>query len=103
MNARRGWRDGSKSRPSAEFITTEILSGGTPRAIESSRSGSWTAARVTLHGRVLIDELPGLLAAADIGLVPSLPEPYLQYSLSTKLLEYAAMGVPALATRLAPF
>src|SRR6185312_5685492 len=46
---------------------------------------------------------PALLAAADIGLVPSLPEPYLQYSLSTKLLEYAAMGVPAIATDLATF
>jgi glycosyltransferase involved in cell wall biosynthesis len=52
---------------------------------------------------VLIDELPGLLAGADIGLVPSLPEPYMQYSLSTKLLEYAVMGVPAIASDLATF
>jgi glycosyltransferase involved in cell wall biosynthesis len=44
-----------------------------------------------------------VLADSDIGLVPSLPEPYLQYSLSTKLLEYAAMGVPAIATDLATF
>ena len=58
---------------------------------------------MTLHGRVPIDELPALLAAADIGLVPSLPEPYLQYSLSTKLLEYAAMGVPDVASDLATF
>jgi glycosyltransferase involved in cell wall biosynthesis len=65
------------------------------------RSG--TDDRVTLHGRVLIDELPALLAGADIGLVPSLPEPYLQYSLSTKLLEYAAMGVPTIATDLVTF
>ena len=42
MKARRGWRDGSNSRGSALFMTTVILSGGTPRAIESSRSGSWT-------------------------------------------------------------
>jgi glycosyltransferase involved in cell wall biosynthesis len=33
--------------------------------------------------------------------VPSLAEPYLQYSLSTKLLEYAAMGVPAIVSDLA--
>ena len=50
-----------------------------------------------------MDELPGLLAGADIGLVPSLPEPYLEYSLSTKLLEYAAMGVPIIASDLATF
>jgi glycosyltransferase involved in cell wall biosynthesis len=59
--------------------------------------------RVLLHGRVPLEELPAKLAAADIGLVPSLREPYLEYSLSTKLLEYAAMGVPIVATDLATF
>jgi glycosyltransferase involved in cell wall biosynthesis len=62
-----------------------------------------TTARVHLNGRVPMDDLPGLLAAADIGLVPSRPEPYLQYSLSTKLLEYAAMGMPIIASDLATF
>lgn len=62
-----------------------------------------TAARVHLNGRVPMDDLPGLLAGSDIGLVPSRPEPYLQYSLSTKLLEYAAMGVPIIASDLATF
>jgi glycosyltransferase involved in cell wall biosynthesis len=50
-----------------------------------------------------MDDLPALLAGADIGLVPSLAEPYMEYSLSTKLLEYAAMGVPTIATDLATF
>jgi glycosyltransferase involved in cell wall biosynthesis len=59
--------------------------------------------RVTLHGRVPIDDLPAALAGSDIGLVPSLPDPYLAYSLSTKLLEYAAMGVPTIASDLATF
>ena len=71
--------------------------------IEAAIAETGTAGRVTLHGRVLIDELPALLAGADIGLVPSLPEPYMQYSLSTKLLEYAAMGVPVVASDLATF
>jgi glycosyltransferase involved in cell wall biosynthesis len=59
--------------------------------------------RVKLHGRVAIDALPPLLATADVGLVPSLPEPYMQLSLSTKLLEYVAMGVPVIATDLRTF
>ena len=71
--------------------------------IEAAIAESGTAERVTLHGRVLIDELPELLASSDIGLVPSLPEPYLQYSLSTKLLEYTAMGVPVITSDLATF
>lgn len=69
------------------------------RAIEETA----TADRVTLHGRVPIDDLPQALAGADIGLVPSLKEPYLEYSLSTKLLELAAMGVPTIASDLATF
>jgi glycosyltransferase involved in cell wall biosynthesis len=72
-------------------------------AVEAAIVRTGTAERVTLHGRVPIDDLPALLAGSDIGLVPSLPEPYLQYSLSTKLLEYAAMGVPIIASDLATF
>ncbi len=56
---------------------------------------------VTLHGRVPIDDLPGLIAAHDVGIVPSIHEPYLEYSLSTKLLEYVAMGLPVIASDLA--
>lgn len=61
------------------------------------------ADRVRLNGPVPIDDLAGLIAGSDIGVVPTLPEPYLQYSLSTKLLEYAAMGIPVIASDLATF
>ena len=71
--------------------------------MEAAIARTQSADRVRLHGRVPIDELPGLLAASDIGLVPSRPEPYLELSLSTKLLEYAAMGVPIVASDLATF
>lgn len=71
--------------------------------IEGAILRTGTGDRVRLHGRVAMDDLPGLLAGADIGLVPSIDEPYLAYSLSTKLLEYAAMGVPVVATDLATF
>ncbi|HET9879425.1 MAG TPA: glycosyltransferase family 4 protein [Candidatus Limnocylindria bacterium] len=56
---------------------------------------------VTLHGRVPLDDLPGIISQHDLGIVPSLDEPYLAYSLSTKLLEYVAMGVPVIASDLA--
>ncbi|MDQ2673333.1 MAG: glycosyltransferase family 4 protein [Chloroflexota bacterium] len=72
-------------------------------AIEAAIERTGTGDRVSLHGRVGMDDLPGVLSMSDIGLVPSLPEPYLDYSLSTKLLEYAAMGVPIVASDLATF
>lgn len=56
---------------------------------------------VTLHGRVALDDLPAIISRHDLGIVPSLDEPYLQYSLSTKLLEYVAMGIPVIASDLA--
>jgi glycosyltransferase involved in cell wall biosynthesis len=71
--------------------------------IEAAIARTGVADRVTLHGRVPLDELPRVLANADIGLVPTRPEPYAEYSLSTKLLEYAVMGVPIIATDLATF
>jgi glycosyltransferase involved in cell wall biosynthesis len=71
--------------------------------LEAAIERTGTADRIHLHGPVPLDQLPGLLAQADLGLVPSLPESYLQLSLSTKLLEYVAMGVPVIASDLATF
>lgn len=71
--------------------------------VEAAIARHAIADRVTLHGRVPQDALPALLAAADIGLVPTLPEPYLEYSLSTKLIEYVVMGVPVIASDLRTF
>jgi glycosyltransferase involved in cell wall biosynthesis len=72
-------------------------------AIEEAIRRAEVGDRVVLHGAVPQDELPQLIAGSDIGLVPTLPEPYADYSLSTKLLEYAAMGLPIVATELATF
>lgn len=73
-----------------------------PQIVEAiARTG--TAERVTLHDRVPMEALPAVLAGCDIGLVPTRPEPYAQFSLSTKLLEYVVMGVPVIASDLATF
>jgi glycosyltransferase involved in cell wall biosynthesis len=71
--------------------------------IEAAIVRTGTQAQVHLHGAVALEKLPELLARADLGIVPSLPESYLQLSLSTKLLEYVAMGVPVIASDLATF
>jgi glycosyltransferase involved in cell wall biosynthesis len=82
----------------------DVFGDGPHRAqVEATIARTGTADRVHLNGRVPMDDLPALLAGSDVGLVPSLPEPYLHYSLSTKLLEYAAMGIPIIASDLATF
>jgi glycosyltransferase involved in cell wall biosynthesis len=82
-------------------IRADVYGDGPYRSqLEAAVARTGTGDRVRLNGPVPIDELPALIAAADIGVIPSLPEPYMQYSLSTKLLEYATMGVPIVASDL---
>ncbi len=85
-------------------VRFDVFGDGPHRAeIEAVIDRTATADRVVLHGRVPQEDLPRILAASDLALVPSLPEPYLQLSLSTKLLEAVAMGVPVIASDLATF
>jgi glycosyltransferase involved in cell wall biosynthesis len=58
------------------------------------------AERVTFHDRIPIDAVPGALAGTDVGLAPTRRTPFTDYSLSTKVFEYAAMGKPVVASRL---
>ncbi len=58
------------------------------------------ADRVVFHGRVPIEAVPAAIAAADIGLAPTRRNGFTDFSLSTKLFEYAAMGKPVVATAL---
>jgi glycosyltransferase involved in cell wall biosynthesis len=55
---------------------------------------------VTFHGRIPIQEVPGAIARADVGLAPTRRDAFTDFSLSTKLFEYAAMGKPVIASRL---
>jgi glycosyltransferase involved in cell wall biosynthesis len=56
--------------------------------------------RVGFHGRIPIEDVPAAIAAADIGLAPTRREPFTDFSLSTKIFEYGAMGKPVVASRL---
>ena len=58
------------------------------------------ADRVTFHGRIPIEDVPAAIAAADIGLAPTRRTEFTDFSLSTKIFEYAAMGKPVVASRL---
>ncbi len=58
--------------------------------------------RVILTGKKPYEEIPGLVAASDICLLPSYPnEKIMQDGLPAKVFEYMAMKKPVLSTRLA--
>jgi glycosyltransferase involved in cell wall biosynthesis len=93
-----------RDRSDVPLVTLDVYGDGPyASAISSAIARLGLEDRVHLHGRVPMERLAALLAEADAGLVPSLPEPYLQYSLSTKLLEYVALGIPVIASDLATF
>jgi glycosyltransferase involved in cell wall biosynthesis len=55
---------------------------------------------IAFHGRIPIDSVPAVIAAADMGVAPTRRDEFTHLSLSTKIYEYAAMGKPVVATRL---
>jgi len=58
------------------------------------------ADRIAFHGRIAIEAVPAAIARADIGLAPTRRDAFTDSSLSTKILEYAAMRRAAVASRL---
>jgi len=55
---------------------------------------------VRFHGRLPIESIPAAIATADIGLAPTRRSDFTDFSLSTKIFEYAAMGKPVVASHL---
>ncbi len=56
---------------------------------------------VHLHGQRPIEEMPAAIAAANVGVAPLRQDVFTDCGLPTKLLEYVALGVPAIASRTA--
>ena len=56
--------------------------------------------RVRFHGRIPLEAVPSAVAASDVGVAPIPRNPFTETSLSTKILEYAAMGKPVVTSRL---
>lgn len=54
---------------------------------------------VFINGPVPVHEIPKILKDADIGIVPKKDGLFVGDALSTKLFEYAAMGIPAVVSR----
>jgi glycosyltransferase involved in cell wall biosynthesis len=55
---------------------------------------------LTMPGRIPIDQVAAAVATADVGIAPTRLDPFTEMTLSGKVMEYAAMGKPVVASRL---
>ncbi len=55
---------------------------------------------VEFHHPIPVDEVPRQMAMADAGIYPAFPDPHMSIAIPGKVLEYAVMGLPIVASRL---
>jgi glycosyltransferase involved in cell wall biosynthesis len=87
-------------RPDLDVVLDVYGRGDTEPALRAQAERLGIGDRVVFHGRIPIEAVPGVVAAADVGLAPTRHDRFTDMSLSTKVFEYAAMGKPVVASRL---
>jgi glycosyltransferase involved in cell wall biosynthesis len=90
----------ARSRPKLPLSATLYGRGDALPALEALAAELGIADRIEFPGRIPIEDVPAAVAGGDIGIAPTRLDPFTGMSLSTKLLEYAAMGKPVVASRL---
>ncbi len=88
------------SRPELHSTLDLYGRGDSEEALRALARKLGVADRVTLHGRIPIDDVPAAVATADIGLAPTRLDRFTALSQSGKVYEYAAMGKPVVASGL---
>lgn len=58
------------------------------------------SAFVEIRPTLPMEHIPREMALADVGIYTALPDPHMNIATPTKVLEYAAMGIPVVAARL---
>ena len=98
--ALRGVAGLAAARPGLPFCLDVYGRGDSEASLGDLATELGIADRVAFHGRVPIEAVPAAVAAADIGLAPTRRDEFTDFSLSTKIFEYGAMGKPVVASRL---
>ena len=87
-------------RPDLDVVLDCYGRGDSEAALRALADALGIGDRVAFHGRIPIDDVPAVVAAADIGLAPTRLDRFTALTVSGKVYEYVAMGKPVVATRL---
>jgi glycosyltransferase involved in cell wall biosynthesis len=87
-----------KEIPNLHFLI--IGSGDTRETLAQLVADLDLAGCVEFMPNVPVEKLPALISRSDVGIVPYTADAFTRYVLPTKLLEYAAIGIPAISSRL---
>ena len=88
------------ARPKLKMAAALYGRGDDEERLRALAADLGTADIVSLPGRIPIEQVPEAVAGSDIGVAPTRLDPFTRMSMSTKVLEYAAMGKPVVASRL---
>lgn len=69
------------------------------QALEAKIAELGLAGNVILNGMKSLEEINSIIRQTDIGIVPYLSDEFMNLALSTKTFEYAATGLPTVASR----
>jgi glycosyltransferase involved in cell wall biosynthesis len=87
-------------RPDLDVVLDCYGRGDSEAALRALADELGIGDRVAFHGRIPIDDVAAVVAAADIGLAPTRLDRFTALTVSGKVYEYAAMGKPVVATSL---
>jgi len=81
-------------------VELHLYGGGAGRAsLECLADRLGIADRVIFHGYVPLDSVPGIIANADIGIVPKRADSFGNEAYSTKIMEFMSQGVPVVVSK----
>jgi glycosyltransferase involved in cell wall biosynthesis len=87
-------------RPKLPMTVAFYGRGDSRDSLEALATSLGIADLLTMPGRIPIEQVSAAVAVADVGIAPTRLDPFTELTLSGKVMEYAAMGKPVVASRL---
>ena len=82
------------------YTFAEVSAAGVRRDLEKLASGLGVDGRINFCDGISLDQIPKVIANADIGVVP-ITDTFCYEAYSTKIVEFMSQGIPVVASRTA--